>query len=112
MKDEDIHIGDVLYVKEWEEMLQEGYLTDNGDIRLSPVNSHEICFTERMKQMCGTSFTVKEAHKIDKVLIYESYENDVYGATAQMLKPDPFENIQFEVATDDDIKMLLNKSVC
>lgn len=110
MKDENIHIGDILYVKEWEEMLKEGYLTDNGDIRLSPVNSHEIYFTKSMRQMCGTSFTVKEVHEVDKILIYESYENDVYGATAQMLNPDPFRDMQFEVATDGEIKCLLNIS--
>lgn len=80
MRDEDIHIGDVLRIRQWSDMVDE-YGTTYWDedyyycmIQVSP----RIRFWRKMRYICGKTFTVLEIEEIqvesDKVQIYFSEE--------------------------------------
>ena len=47
MKDEDIHIGDVLRIRQWDDMVDEFGVKPSGDIGCSGV------FVKNMKCLCG-----------------------------------------------------------
>lgn len=106
MRDEDIHIGDVLYIREWDEMLSEGHLDDLGNIEI-PNNSGDdfVVFSKEEISRCGSEFTVKKIHKRPWGLLYESEEDHVRGAFAVQLTTKPS---HFETATDDEIRLLLS----
>lgn len=106
MKDEDIHVGDVLYVKEWDELLREGRMDINGNIEITNHALYILRFLKEMRKMCGAPFTVKKIHRQYYGLLYESEEHGGYGAVAEMLCVNPNEEIQLEVATDEEIKLL------
>lgn len=106
MRDEDIHIGDVLYIREWDDMLRDGKLDAEGNIVIVDSNRKmEILFREKLKHKCGEQFTVKDVHLRPSGLLYESEEDSKKGAFAVWLTPNP---PHFETATDDEIKLLLS----
>lgn len=80
MRDEDIHIGDVLRIRQWSDMVDEYGTTDWDEdyyycmIQVSP----RIRFWRKMRYICGKTFTVSGIEEIqvesDKVQIYFSEE--------------------------------------
>lgn len=108
MKDEDIHIGDVLYLKEWNEMLWMGKINDYGDLEITNRNLYKVSIPSETRVICGCRFTVKQIHKKNYGLLYEAEEHGMYGAIAEMLCQNPNEETQFNVATDDEIALLLS----
>lgn len=80
MRDEDIHIGDVLRIRQWSDMVGEYGTTDLDEdyyycmIQVSP----RIRFWRKMRYICGKTFTVSEIEEIqvesDKVKVYFSEE--------------------------------------
>lgn len=101
------NVGDVLQIKEWDEM-EEEYGTDyDGEI-------HEggDCFTHQMKPLCGMTFTVKSSDEITgRFSSYEGIEHaksaggswNIYG---WMLKYKQ-EDVAFAAASDDEIYSFL-----
>ena len=57
MKDKDIHIGDVLMIRSWEDMLNDGFLTEDGHISFR-YSFNDIEFSANMRHLCGRMFTV------------------------------------------------------
>lgn len=118
MRDEDIHIGDVLYIKEWDELIKEGHLNSDGNIEFT-FDSTEHTRREQIigvsgvilrKNLfidkCGSQFTVKMRHTRPFGILYESEEDSERGAFAIWLTSNP-PRIE-EVATDDEIRLLLS----
>lgn len=89
MRKEDIHIGDVLRIREWDDMVEEfGYEFDDGD----DIDCDKV-FTSRMRYLCGQKFTVKEISDYDGFLSEEDVEVSVnsplgrWVISADMLEP-------------------------
>lgn len=80
MKLEDIHPGDVLRIREWDDMEAEFGTDDEGDIAC------EFYFTREMEKFCGTVLTVE---KIDDTRVMpDDWEAFGYCSySADMLEP-------------------------
>lgn len=105
MRDEDIHIGDVLRIRQWDDMVDEFGVDSYGNI---PCNR---MFVKNMKSLCGKQFTVSET---DKVCGYYKSEEGVecddishmmWKITADMLEP--LEEDFLEDITDEELIKLL-----
>lgn len=98
MRDEFIHMGDVLRVREWEDMEAEFGLDEMGDITpdiewlsedFRPLMSHES-FLKEMRSLCGHTFTVLNICKYETLINdYTAEELEFSGWTieAWMLEP-------------------------
>lgn len=105
MRDEDIHIGGVLRIRQWDDMANEFGINALGSIDC------RCCFTTEMIHMCGTQFTVKNIYKDNCGICYRSFEGGEnerpfghWYISADMLEP--FAEDDFEVANDEDMKLL------
>lgn len=90
MEEKDIHIGDVLKIRSWEDMKSEYGVDEFGVI----VSDKRVCFHEEMQHLCGRIFTVQDVEqrigKETKYYSVEGVELDNYGGwyiTAWMLEP-------------------------
>lgn len=115
MREEDIHIGDRLRVRQWGDMELEFGRNASGSIRCM------FGFTKEMRYLCGKPFTIKTTEE-NPVLGSETYLSEEreefcpgapggrYKISADMLEPidDPVEIIPF---TDDEINLLLGIEV-
>ena len=106
MRDKDIHIGDVLQIRQWDDMENEFGL--NG---LGSVNCY-LSFTEGMKYMCGQQFTVVKVHPgalsrnaYESQELIESSHGRNWHISADMLEP--FMEEDLYVANDGDFSILL-----
>lgn len=110
MRDSDIHVGDVLKVRLWEDMSREYVVDECGNM----VIANECSFIRSMKYLCGKTFTVKEKRVTVKgCMRYYSIENVeefdgecAWFITAGMLEPFEDDTDEFDVATDEEIKLL------
>lgn len=71
MKLEDIHVGDILRVREWQDMESEFGLDGRGGIKCP------LAFVPEMKYLCGKVFTIANID-IDSVQSAERYECSPY----------------------------------
>ena len=114
MRDEDIHIGDVLRIRQWDDMVDEfkqdidGYLRFNIGVSSDPI---PVFFPPQLKYLCGKTFTVNKIKSVGGGYFYSSKENverrdrvGRYVIVADMLEP--LEEKELEIATDEDIKAL------
>ena len=108
MREEDIHIGDKLKIRQWDDMALEFGLNGTGSIKCV------FGFTKEMRYLCGRPFTIKAQYD---AYLSEEREEFCPGApggrwriSADMLEPidDPVEIIPF---TDDEINLLLGIEV-
>lgn len=104
VKDIEVHIGDALNVKEWDELLDDGVLDSNDNIIIELPDYTRIRIDKKLKSMCGSQFTVLSSACKGGFTIYYSSENTHYGAIALMLKPSVS---SYDVATDEEIATLL-----
>ena len=115
MRDEDIHIGDVLRIRRWCDLGDELGLDENGKIKFyigSGYDSIPFWFSPNQRYLCGQTFTVNQIKSANGGYFYSSQENversrdrrDRYIIVADMLEP--FEEDELEIATDEDIKAL------
>lgn len=110
MRDSDIHIGDVLKVRLWEDMAREYGNDEYGNVTMPDVYN----FMQSMGHLCGRIFTVKSKQNTGRgcmryysVENVEEWENGyAWVITAGMLEPLEYEVDEFEVATDEEIKLL------
>lgn len=61
MRDDEIHVGDVLRVRSWEDMAEELGVDADGDI--IPPEGYSSWFAADMRYMCGSVFTVRSIGK-------------------------------------------------
>lgn len=97
MRDEDIHIGDMVRVRQWEDMEEEFGLNEDGDIDLL------FPFQYAIKKFCGLQFTVEEHYD-------GAYKGTLCGVpghwhfTHEVLEP--IIEDELCVADDEEIKLL------
>lgn len=87
MRDKDIHIGDVLRIRQWDDMAREfGTFLCQG---FEAIHTRGWTFIDRMFPLCGKTFTVRRAMSTVATLCYRSEENAEggYMITAEMLEP-------------------------
>lgn len=112
MRDEDIHIGDVLRIRQWDDMANEFGINERGSIDC------RCGFTTAMIHMCGKQFTVSNIYEDYGETIYNSeecveydldgivfVEDDTWDISADMLEL-YVEEKEWEVADDEDMKLL------
>lgn len=91
MKDGEIHVGDILRVRDWDDMAAEFRLDVDGDIVITPRETPglRIWFVRDMRSLCGQTFTVREIEDGSVAWSYVSEEPDPRDWTivAQMLEP-------------------------
>lgn len=109
MRDEDIHIGDMVRVRQWYDLANEYGENCYYDI---PIYAKRTRFTTYMKKFCGNVFTVSEAYLSGDVSIGYKFQDDngtginLWFICAEMLEPFEEDN-KWEVASDNDILSLL-----
>lgn len=94
MRLEDIHVGDILRIKDWDDMEAEFGLTRSGSIMC------QCGFLPEMKYLCGKVFTVKsiEPGYLRSVEGYEIYGlGRIWGVSSDMVEP-----LSFSVDTADE----------
>lgn len=116
MLDKDIHVGDVVRVRQWNDMAKEyGIEVDNRTCRKYhsiPIKKKRTCFSEDMEEFCGLTFTVRERYRTDAHGYgYRFTESSSFGGwyfvCSEMLEP-VGSNEDFEVASDEDIRLLFS----
>lgn len=107
MRKEDIHIGDRLRIRQWDDMELEFGLYGSGSIKC------EFGFVKNMRYLCGRPFTIKAREEDRGNYLSEEREEfrpDAPGGrwkiSADMLEPieEPVEITPF---TDDEMRLLL-----
>lgn len=103
MRGEDIHIGDVLLVRQWDDMVREFGTDADGCINT------RYGFRPDIKDLCGKQFRVTEI--LDGVFgkLYEGIILDVSKTEPKHFAPDelePLSDEEWDVADDEDIKLL------
>ena len=94
MTDSEIHVGDVLRVREWDDMVREFGVDEYGEI----------------KHMCGKQVEVKNVFtggrcgKMYECIFVGAPESDEYYFAADELESLPDED--WEIADDEEIKLL------
>lgn len=103
MKDSEIHVGDVLQVREWDDMVSEFGTDANGYINT------RYGFRPDIKYLCGKQFRVMKI--LDGVFgkLYEGIILDVSKTADEYFAPDelkPLPDDDWEIADDEEIKLL------
>lgn len=102
MRDEDIHIGDILLVRQWDDMVREFGVNEDGYIETN------IGFGKSARALCGKQFTVINESVDTYGKIYKgAFNGEVFPThwfTADELEPLPDED--WNIANDEEIKLL------
>lgn len=110
MQDSDIEVGDVLRIRQWDDMASE-HMVVGDDIYICNHSRFIDAFVSPMRSLCGTVFTVlrKEEHR-NGLMCYESVEgfHNKWAITAEMLEPLEDTIDELDIATDEDIQLLFS----
>lgn len=111
MRDEDIHIGDTLRIRSYEDMKSEFGADEEGDIL---INDGVSFIPKHMGYMCGKLFTVSNAEDDDgygyeyrSLQRVEGYGDSHWCIKAWMLEPYT-DTEEFYIASDEEISSLLS----
>lgn len=102
MKDEEIKIGDLVRVRQWNDMANEFEIDDDGDIYIPQKDTY---FIEQMKNLCGKVLTVSNVYGLHGEIVYEFTENISWYLCSEMLEP--YTDEELVPATDDELLNLL-----
>ena len=109
MKDCDIHIGDVLQIRSFEDMKSEFGADKDGDIL-----GDTVYFIASMSNLCGKEFTVSDVVKEYFGYAYRSFQEvecrvgmKPWIIQSWMLEPCE-DDTEWEVADDDQIALLFS----
>ena len=88
MREEDIHVGDTVRIRQWNDMQQEyGHPDSDGNIEVGPYGCY---FVHAMRPHCGRIVTIKSIDT-DRSGLREQYTFDQYCGdwtyTCNMLEP-------------------------
>lgn len=103
VRDEEIHIGDTLRVRDWDDLVREYGVDEHGELNRNPF------YLPPPKKICGMQFTVTEFERdhMGKVYAYQGLIKGIafpFWMKASTLEP--LIDEEWDVATDDDIKAL------
>lgn len=92
MRLEDIHVGDVLRIREWDDMVKE-FGVDGSFIKVP------FTFTNSMRYLCGQTFTVYSISRYSGKLHSVEGIEERFEISAEMLQPPfseaPEDNFEF-----------------
>lgn len=103
MQEKDINIGDILLVRQWDDMIREFGTDANGYINT------RYGFRPDIKYLCGKQFRVMEILNGVFGKLYGGIILDVSNAEDEYFAPDELEPLpdeEWEVADDEDMKLL------
>lgn len=104
MKDEDIHVGDVVRIRSFEDMKSEFGVDQHGHIH----GDYNVWFGDGMKALCGSVFTVTE-YRNGEYRSVEGIEDCDDGSnwsiSAWMLEPYN-DDKDIDVASDEELNLL------
>ena len=102
MRDEDIKEGDILQIRQWDDMANEFGVLNSW----IPMTHKGTNFTNPMKSLCGRVLTVLTKRELsNEEFRYEFVEGtDGWFICSDMLEP--FKEDEWEFATDEEIKAL------
>lgn len=101
MRDEEIHIGDIVRIREWDDMANEFNIDNDGDIRIAK----DLYFTKLMKRLCGKVLTVSSMFREeDRKAGFLFSEKIGWFICSEMLEP--YVEEEYNIATDDEINEL------
>lgn len=103
MQEKDINIGDILLVRQWDDMVREFGTDANGYINT------RYGFRPDIKYLCGKQFRVMEILNGVFGKLYGGIILDVSNAEDEYFAPDELEPLpdeEWEVADDEEIKLL------
>ena len=106
MKDSEIHVGDVLQIRSFDDMKSEFGVDQYGYI----YNGYSVWFGDGMVALCGNVFTVSEISdgKYRSIEGVEDRDDGTHWSIcAWMLEPYE-DNTEMEVADDNQIALLLS----
>jgi len=79
---QDLHVGDRVRIRDWDDMASEYGLDEDGDINTVP------CFVERMRYLCGTDGSiVKLPLKNSSDALIRLSNDDGWVITLAMIEP-------------------------
>ena len=103
MRDEDVHIGDTVRVRQWDDMKNEFGTDQNGNINSA------FLFAQDAIKLCGKHFTVTEIWR--GISCGLGYYGTIEGSSDASLfiadELEPLADEEWEAANDNDIKSLL-----
>lgn len=110
MEDRGIHIGDVLRIRSWEDLITEFEVEEDEDILYD-----DVWFLTDMRGLCGRIFTVSNIEGDDECgYDYQSFqgvehldEDTTWSIRAWMLEPCD-DDVEWEVADDNEIALLFS----
>lgn len=106
MRDEEIHVGDVLRIRDWNDMACEFSGSDREHIPMLPKRTS---FVRSMQRYCGEVYTVSAINKEYGMTVYKFKETSGINnwlVCSEMLEP--VEDEVVDVATDNEIALLLS----
>lgn len=86
-------VGDVVRVRQWDDMMSEFGLNFEGDINCA------ACFTINMKDLCGEVFTISKMTKYGSKKVYVVSGHD-FGWTITTDMLESFDTEHFDVSAD------------
>ena len=103
MQEKDINIGDILLVRQWDDMVREFGTDANGYINT------RYGFRPDIKYLCGKQFCVTKI--LDGVFgkLYEGIILDLSKTADEYFAPDelePLSDEEWDVADDEEMKLL------
>lgn len=89
---EDFHVGDVVVIREWDDMLLDFGIIDGNIPTKSCDWYYEIDFADQMRYLCGTIHTIAEIRDNGEVSFCDDECSVVYGLdgwtiTTAMIEP-------------------------
>lgn len=108
MRDEDIHIGDTLRIRSYEDMKSEFGADSDGDIL-----GDFVYFFTSMSNLCGKEFTVSDIAKKEYGYTYLSLQGVECraGMKPRIIRSwmlEPCDDVEWEVADDNEIALLFS----
>lgn len=103
MQEKDINIGDILLVRQWDDMVREFGTDANGYINT------RYGFRPDIKYLCGKQFRVMEILNGVFGKLYGGIILDVSNAEDEYFAPDelePLSDEEWDVADDEEMKLL------
>lgn len=105
MRDEEVHICDTLRVRDWDDLVREYGVDEQGEL------NRNHFFLPPPKEICGMQFTVTELERDHMGKVY-AYKGLIEGITFPFWMKasalEPLIDEEWDVATDDDVKELFD----
>lgn len=86
MCDDEIHVGDVVKVRSWDDMAREFVVDSCGDIDFGPAKPE---FVRNMRELCGREVTITNMCTVNGIAIFSvnSGRHETWNFVSEMFEP-------------------------